>query len=105
MRTSPARGIVAATVLLLSLGAGPASAQSPAAAGERVYSTYCLVCHGDELVSSGQNFDLRRLKPDERARFDNSVRNGKNQMPPWKDVLDDQQIDLIWAYIRSVVDR
>ena len=53
-------------------------------AGKNVYNNYCLVCHGDRLVSSGQVFDLRRLTAGERARFDNSVRNGKNLMPPWK---------------------
>jgi len=49
--------------------------------GEDVYNTNCAICHGDQLVNSGQTFDLRRLKSDERPRFENSVRNGKNQMP------------------------
>ena len=35
----------------------------------------------------------------DRARFDNSVRNGKNQMPPWKGVLTDEEIDRLWHYI------
>jgi mono/diheme cytochrome c family protein len=35
------------------------------------------------------------------ARFENSVTNGKNQMPPWKGVLDSEQLDAIWAYIRA----
>ena len=46
-------------------------------------------------------FDLRRLTADERARFDNSVRNGKNQMPPWKGVLTEEEIDQIWHYVRA----
>jgi mono/diheme cytochrome c family protein len=29
------------------------------------------------------------------------VTNGKNQMPPWKGVLDSGQLDAIWAYIRA----
>jgi mono/diheme cytochrome c family protein len=70
-------------------------------AGERVYSDNCQGCHGDELVSSGQFFDLRRLTAKDRARFDNSVRNGKNQMPPWKGVLSDEEIDQVWHYIRA----
>jgi mono/diheme cytochrome c family protein len=70
-------------------------------AGETVYNTRCAVCHGDELINSGQTFDLRRLKADERPRFDNSVRNGKNQMPPWKGVLSDDEIDQLWHYIRA----
>ena len=70
-------------------------------AGETVYNTRCAVCHGDELVNTGQTFDLRRLKADERPRFDYSVRNGKNQMPPWKGVLSDDEIDQLWHYIRA----
>jgi mono/diheme cytochrome c family protein len=75
--------------------------QDKVAAGENVYNTRCAVCHGDELVNSGQTFDLRRLKADERPRFDNSVRSGKNQMPPWKGVLSDDEIDQLWHYIRA----
>lgn len=75
--------------------------QDKIAAGEIVYNTRCAVCHGDDLVNTGQTFDLRRLKADERPRFDNSVRNGKNQMPPWKGVLSDDEIDKLWHYIRA----
>ena len=70
-------------------------------AGETVYNMRCAVCHGDDLVNTGQTFDLRKLKADERPRFDNSVRNGKNQMPPWKGVLSDDDIDNLWHYIRA----
>jgi mono/diheme cytochrome c family protein len=70
-------------------------------AGENVFNTNCAICHGDQLVSTGQTFDLRRLKDNERARFDNSVRNGKNQMPPWKGKLTDEEIDQVWHYIRA----
>jgi mono/diheme cytochrome c family protein len=78
-----------------------ASDQAKITAGETVYNTYCSTCHGDDLVNTGQTFDLRRLQADERPRFENSVRNGKNQMPPWKGVLSDQQIDQLWHYIRT----
>ena len=88
----------------LALGAvSAAGAQDKAKieAGETVYNTYCQVCHGDRLVSTGQTFNLRRLTANDRARFDNSVRNGKNQMPPWKDVLSADEIDQLWSYIRA----
>jgi len=70
-------------------------------AGESVHNNNCENCHGDQLVNTGQTFDLRRLTAGDRARFDNSVRNGKNQMPPWKDVLTGEEIDQVWSYIRS----
>ena len=79
--------------------------QAAVEAGETVYNNYCQTCHGDRLVSTGQTFDLRRLSADDRARFENSVRNGKNQMPPWKEVLSDEEIGQLWAYIRASADQ
>jgi mono/diheme cytochrome c family protein len=70
-------------------------------AGETVYNTYCAVCHGDNLVSTGQFPNLRRLTAKDREKFETTVRNGRNQMPPWKDVVSDQQIDQLWSYIRA----
>jgi mono/diheme cytochrome c family protein len=70
-------------------------------AGETVYSTYCAVCHGDNLVSTGQFPNLRRLTAKDREKFETTVRNGRNQMPPWKDVLSDAQIEQAWSYIRA----
>ena len=74
-------------------------------AGETVYGTYCAPCHGDQLVSTGQFPNLRRLTPVDRVKFENTVRDGRNQMPPWRGVVSDEQIDQIWAYIRSVAGR
>ena len=39
------------------------------------------------------------------VRLMNSVLNGKSQMPPWRGVLDMEQIDALWAYVRATVDR
>jgi mono/diheme cytochrome c family protein len=75
--------------------------QSKIAAGAKTFSEYCSTCHGDDLVSSGLTFDLRRLKAGDRQRFENSVLNGKNQMPPWKGVINAEQIDTLWNYIRA----
>jgi hypothetical protein len=35
----------------------------------------------------GGSFDLRRFPPAQFARFANSVSKGKNNMPPWGEVL------------------
>ena len=97
-----------AWLLLASAGSSQETTPSDKAkieAGETVYNSYCAPCHGDNLVSSGQFPNLRRLTAGDRAKFDGVVRNGRNQMPPWKGVLSDEQIDQIWAYIRSVADR
>lgn len=96
------RAAKAASVIILALIDSPfAQDQSKIAAGEQLYNTYCSTCHGDNLVSSGQVFDLRRLTADDRSRFGNSVLAGKNQMPPWKGVLADEQIEALWQYIRA----
>jgi mono/diheme cytochrome c family protein len=96
--------VLTAISLMLAGLSMPAMAQDAkkAAAGERVYTTYCYTCHGENLVNSGQSFDLRRLRKDERARFENAVQNGKGQMPPWKGVVSAEEMDLIWHYIRTL---
>jgi mono/diheme cytochrome c family protein len=97
------RTLVLSVMMLAGVAHAAAAADDAAKidAGETVYNTYCATCHGDDLVNTGQTFDLRRLHADERPRFENSVLNGKNRMPPWKGVLDAQQLDALWHYIRA----
>jgi mono/diheme cytochrome c family protein len=44
--------------------------------------------------------DLRGF-PDDNARFTTTVKQGKNNMPPWKDILSDQEITEVWAFVSS----
>jgi mono/diheme cytochrome c family protein len=74
--------LIAGSAGLLSVQAALGRDEKQVEAGEAVYNDYCQTCHGANLVNSGQTFDLRKLRKDERARFENSVTNGKNQMPP-----------------------
>jgi len=94
-------GLLATLALLQATRPGFAQDAGKVRAGERVYNNYCFTCHGENLVSSGQTFDLRRLRAEERARFENSVTNGKGQMPPWKGVLSAEEIDQLWNFIRA----
>jgi mono/diheme cytochrome c family protein len=90
--------------LLFAAAASAQDAMSDKAkrdAGETVYNNYCAACHGDRLVSTGQFPNLRRLTANDRAKFSTTVRGGRNQMPPWKDVLSDAEIDQLWVYIRA----
>jgi mono/diheme cytochrome c family protein len=90
---------VTTTIASVMLSAAAAGAQDAMAdkptveAGETVYNTCCAVCHGDGLMSTGQFPNLRRLTANDRAKFDTTVRNGRNQIPPWKDVLSNTEID------------
>jgi mono/diheme cytochrome c family protein len=88
-------------IAIQPIGRALAQDQAKIDAGEALFNDYCATCHGQNLVSSGQTFDLRRLTANDRARFQNSVTNGKNQMPPWKGVLKDEQIEQLWHYIRN----
>jgi mono/diheme cytochrome c family protein len=79
----------------------PVRAQSPSDAGREVYAEHCAQCHGERLMVTGAAPDLKLLRADQRARFDQMVRDGKGQMPAWAGVITDEEIDRIWAYIRS----
>jgi cytochrome c55X len=69
--------------------------------GKSLYATNCLHCHGLNMVTPGTvAFDLRQFPHNDKARFVNSVTNGKNnRMPPWGDVLKPDDIDNLWAYV------
>lgn len=105
-----ARGIIRRPALVLVLVFAASAAHADAAqveTGAMIYGDYCSACHGDELrnTSGGVTFDLRRLTPHDRERFLDAVFNGKKQMPPWRGVLETDQVEAIWAYIRAKVDR
>jgi mono/diheme cytochrome c family protein len=79
----------------------PVKAQSAADAGRQVYAEHCEQCHGERLMATGAAPDLKLLRADQRPRFDEIVREGKGQMPPWAGMITDDEIDQIWAYVRS----
>jgi mono/diheme cytochrome c family protein len=70
--------------------------------GKAVFAEKCSHCHGPNMVNSGTiTPDLRRF-PDDNARFVTTVKQGKNnRMPPWGDVLNDDDIADLWAYVSS----
>ena len=63
-------------------------------AGHQLYDTHCASCHGERLQNPGSSFDLRALHPNERARFETSLLDGKGtQMPPWRGMFGEAEID------------
>ena len=83
-------------------GEDPAPSPEEFARGANLFAHTCSHCHGPEMVNPGNfSFDLRKFPRDGRDRFFNSVRNGKKAMPPWKDVLHPDEIEAIWAYVRT----
>ncbi len=71
--------------------------------GRDIYGELCLACHGRDMVTpGGLTFDLRKLPKDQFERFRDAVVNGKPpSMPPWRDKITDEDIKLLWAYVRS----
>jgi mono/diheme cytochrome c family protein len=90
---------------LVVASAALAQDRAKVAAGAEVYATHCAACHGERLRATGAGFDLLKLRPDDRERFNKAVNDGKGQMPPWGGVLSPEEIDQLWAYVRSRADN
>src|SRR5258708_7386091 len=70
--------------------------------GKVTFAQKCSHCHGPNMVSGGTIAPDLRTFPDDRARFFTTVKLGKNgRMPPWGDVLSDDQLASLWNYISS----
>jgi cytochrome c55X len=70
--------------------------------GKMTYAEKCSHCHGPGMMNAGTiTPDLRKF-PDDKERFFTTVKNGKNgRMPPWGDILNDDEIASLWAYVSS----
>ncbi len=78
--------------------------------GGQLFANYCVSCHGENMDGKGPVSKM--LDPLPRAfrhqfvssyeeRFKTSIREGVKgtAMPPWKDILSDEEIDEVIAYI------
>ena len=69
-------------------------------AGRSQFHRTCAQCHGRNMVNAGTTvFDLRKFPLDQPDRFQNSVTNGKGNMPSFKEALTAEQIGILWAYV------
>jgi cytochrome c55X len=70
--------------------------------GKATYAHNCSHCHGPDLINSGTITPDLRAFPDDKTRFVVTVKQGKNnRMPPWGDILSDDEITDLWVYISS----
>ncbi len=81
--------------------------------GQRLYDTYCLSCHGEELDGNGRvsdmldplprNFNRHQFVLAYEDRFKDSILNGVGgtAMPAWKSVLSEQQVEVLIDFIKS----
>lgn len=99
-------GIALLTLLAAGLGPERSAAAGDAEAGNQIYHTYCSVCHGPRMLNSGARAsDLRKMTPGQTGKFKKVVREGrrgpKGEMPAWADILTKQEIDDLWAYVKT----
>jgi len=66
--------------------------------GRKLYKQACFKCHGPKGVSGGTIPDVRHYVGND-AQFLTLVSDGRNAMPPWKDILGTEKIKQIRAYI------
>jgi mono/diheme cytochrome c family protein len=91
-------------LVLFGTSAGAQTAPFPKAQidkGAETFATYCSPCHGTRMEYPGGSFDLRIFPPDQHSRFVNSVTKGKNNMPPWGDLFQADDIEALWAYVMA----
>jgi mono/diheme cytochrome c family protein len=69
--------------------------------GADIYQRNCSPCHGSRMQDPQGASDLRKFPRGERERFFVSVSRGKNQMPPWGDMLKADEIEALWAYVTT----
>jgi len=99
-----------ASLVTAALTCAPAAAQSPQArdsareqlkTGAEIYARNCSPCHGARMLDPQGASDLMKFPRGERERFINSVTRGKNQMPPWGDLLKPEEVEALWAYVAA----
>jgi cytochrome c55X len=70
--------------------------------GKATYAQKCSHCHGPNMMNSGTITPDLRAFPDDKTRFVTTVKEGKNnKMPPWADILSEQEITDLWAFVAS----
>jgi mono/diheme cytochrome c family protein len=109
-------GIIASALLVAAPVSRSISAQTPApiavvpvsdvdaiGKGQALYVQHCSRCHGTNMITPGNvAYDLRQFPHDAKARFVQSVMQGKNgRMPPWGDLLSPGDVDELWAYVKT----
>ena len=81
---------------LLSPGAVLAQPVDPIAKGGALFSGNCVTCH------TGAGMDLKAFPATDKARFVETVTKGKDYMPAWGDKLKPDEVEALWAYVRSI---
>ena len=99
--------LAGATIALAFSGLAP-SARAADDAGAQTYKSNCVVCHGADGTGTptGKSLKAPDLHSDAVqkmtvAQMVTQVADGKNNMPPFKSTLTDDQIKDVVAYVRA----
>jgi mono/diheme cytochrome c family protein len=68
--------------------------------GAQLFSTNCQPCHGPDGADGPVGPNLQKSSLAENlARVTQQIRNGGGAMPPFSDVLSDEEIDVVARYV------
>jgi|SRR5579864_1870768 len=94
--------------LLVLLEAVPASAAPQDQAGRSLFKTTCASCHGQNGTPTAVGKSLnapdlgsKAVQTRTDAELQQTIANGKGNMPPFNGRLSDTQINSLVAYIRT----
>ncbi len=93
-------------VLALVIPINRSRAQGDMTLGQEVYEEFCGACHGYDgtaLLPGAPSFSSgERLEQSDTVLL-KSIRDGKGDlMPPWGDILSDEERIAILAYVRRI---
>ena len=91
--------VIAALALFGASAAAEEASPEQVRRGADIFERNCSPCHGPRMQDPESAFDLRKFPPNQHDRFVSSVTRGKNQMPPWGDMLKPDEIEALWAYV------
>jgi mono/diheme cytochrome c family protein len=91
--------MIAAVIALGAAAAAQDVSPQRIETGAKIFARNCSPCHGPRMRDPESAFDLRTFPHDAHDRFIASVTRGKNQMPPWGDLLEPEEIEALWAYV------
>lgn len=70
--------------------------------GKALYATQCIACHGPDgnlALQGAKNLQTSTLSDEEVSGI---IRNGKNSMPRYAKIFNDQEINALTAYVKSM---
>jgi quinohemoprotein ethanol dehydrogenase len=79
-------------------------ATGEAADGAQIFSDNCQSCHGPEGTGGHVGPDLQKSSvAEDSAKVETQVRNGGGAMPPFADVLSDEEIGAVAQYVSEQI--